>query len=88
VWNTNTYASEGGLQSQVDRAEKLQDSRVTSDTTLPSEAFVAIPPLSKDKIDRIKLAMSKITLNMKPPLGTAALLDMMDRSKIRVGDEL
>jgi hypothetical protein len=57
------------------------------ETSTPEPAFVSIPPLSQDKIDKIKFAMSKFTLTMKPGLGTSALLEMVDNKRMRVGDE-
>lgn len=48
----------------------------------------SIPPLTQEKIDAIKKAMFNFTLKKPPGIGTEALLNNMNLSKLRVGDEL
>mmetsp|Transcript_3426 Transcript_3426/g.5137 ORF Transcript_3426/g.5137 Transcript_3426/m.5137 type:complete len:221 (-) Transcript_3426:194-856(-) len=53
-------------------------------TPLP---FVSIPPLSPEKVDKIKALMSN--MNIKTPMnaGIDCLVKQLERAKLRVGDE-
>lgn len=78
----NDEEDEAATEEAVEEA--VEEEQIS---TTPEPPFVSIPPLSQAKIEKIKLAMSKFTLTMKPGLGTSALLEMVDSKRMRVGDE-
>jgi hypothetical protein len=66
--------------------ESISNSDTLEHTKMPNEPTIA--PLSKDKIEAIKNAMSKVRINPKLHPGAHALAQMLGEKKLRVGDEI
>jgi len=83
--NTNNQIIEEELpiineEDNNDNIDSVNDINITRKVVPPS-----IPPLNADKIDAIKLAMSKLKLTTRP--GAEGICAKILQSKLRVGDE-
>jgi len=79
--------SEVAADDVDDDGVDINENYLTTKAEATSKLNISIPPLSQDKINQIKSAMSKITIKM-PGLGSSALADMIVDSKLRIGDEV
>lgn len=89
--STGVFSFDTGKDKHDSDSDEYDES-ISNPTTL-SEADTpkgapTIAPLSKDKVEAIKLAMSKVRINPKLHPGAHAVAKMLGDKKLRVGDEI
>jgi hypothetical protein len=79
--DTASAKGEDAYKSEVTSEKQLNDSKKAD------QGYVSIPPLSKDKVQTIKNIMANIKI--KPPTTSSMLVaDAIERSQVRLGDEI
>eukprot|EP01032_Pedospumella_encystans_P021315 gene21315-24184_t len=74
-------------QVSEQKSDESLSAQSPTEVPVPAPQRISIPPLDADKINLIKAAMAKVSIG-QPSFNTVALAELLERSKLRVGDEI
>jgi hypothetical protein len=82
-----TVKEEGKGSGRTVIRVKEEETEALPASSSSTEQYRSIPPLSQEKVQKIKDIMSSFKLKNPPNLGTMSFLETLERRHLRLGDE-
>jgi hypothetical protein len=86
--NNNQLEEADGGEEMAEKSSKNNNEKKTKKNEKKSEEYRSIPPLSQEKVAKIKEIMSNIKIKPPSSAATLSLLQTVGNQQFRLGDEL